>query len=1779
MDNVSGFAEGEVIKAKVVGETGFSVEYLYVTGSMRFSHPSSSVSESLAEYDLGAIDPDGTAGEIYVGRAYGGTAAISSSVSTITEPMTQSATSGSTEKITVASSASFSDQQIIKIDDERMKIVSADGLNTPSGSGTANTMVVLRDYNDTDNMAHADNSAVWVIDTDKEFLAGLVSTAQPYNSGQVFVSTGKYDSDKRGSGYILMNANPNDMSTPYIDIVERTGSGVYDLSLKTRLGDLSGLSSAYLYGDDEPGFGIYTENGFFSGAITAQTGSFAGVVHVATVQGGLETGEKISIGRQVSGNNDGIYINNNNYWYTTGAWKVGGGTNYLSLDNATDGNIDIRSETFNLSTSKLLLRSEQNNGMLSLGSTPNLDVSGSNAGIYMDGTGDFLLYGDASNYFKKDGTDIDIKAETFDLATSRMVLDSTATGSGRIALGVSPPASITSGEGFYADGVGNFLLGAASGDHLSWNAATSVLTIKGVIRQTSAGATLTDYVDRGTWAHSTAYLVNDLVQYSDGTNTSTYKCTGAHTSTNDTNSTTGRPDSATNSWAVYAAGSTGAAGSSGADAKTIITTADSLVFVKAQAGTLTPSSITVSGSGQNLTATGSWSTTAGTLTSEFKSGDLNSCTVTSGNFSDGMVVTFTTAGGDGSIKDSVTLKQLDEGSGTVQAILSNTAHVLPAASNGAVSSYAGSGTTIRVYEGATELTFVTGTPAAGQWAVSVGNTANITEGSVTDSGTYCTIGNHSGAADGTDEYVITYTITGKTANGTTFTSFTQDQSLSKSKSGVDGDDGSAGTDARAVAVTMGAQSFEYNTAGTTPSPSTTTVTATALNTTGTPYYEFIVDGSSAQNSTTATYTYTPEAAYSDMPEDILVKLREGGTGTTVLARDQITVLGLKAGSDAATIMLTNEAHTLPVNTAGTVTYTGAGTDIKAWSGTTALSYNTSGANTFSVVVASDTNITVGAASTVSTYTRRFADHSSMTADTANIVYTVTIRDSSAVATSFSKTQTFAKSHQGATGAEGDDGDAGAGVVYRGDFDTGDTYSATATRKDVVKYSSNYYICNTNGATGAWVSGEWDAFGAEFTSVATDVLLAQDATITRGLVIGTDGANSGFIRSTNAAVSSGTGFYFHEAGTSWLGARGGSYIGISSSGVVTAAGFTITTDYLTSNTSKSTYNSATSGVFLGTAGIGLGTGQFTVSAAGALHAISGDIGGWSLADGYLYGLTSGTPTSSPTDGIVFKSGGNSNIRVYEDGDWRLQIGYLASGVYGIAASSDTQTGTYAEQTAGDHLIFELSDNATQIGGWNFTSVSLQNQQGTNSSVEINAKYNYFAFRSGSYGSANSDGLYDNASINTEVNQDSAFTNENTSYTTGRDSFVHITSSNASTGFPLTISTIDTAPATAINETKYAGIQSGTTRNDGAGVYSSAPSDANMWKTTHTTTSARGWKIPADTAVRVSATFQVIGIDEVSTGASSYNQYECLTSVQVTMYNNDGQVIGAGPQMIGPEFMQSNIRVLTNNDPAIYTYFSRMTGTIHNVINLKSDENIDGFYYKVFTKTFAKNEASTADSMNVTLQSQTITSWDTKTVLSQKGLQVFNGPYQALRAGSGDIEITGNQTVKNYGNTGGRLMVTKYQSINNGLEINPEYNLYVGSTSTTGSEGSIGTTKNIVAYVSDKRLKDDITPISTPIEKIKQIGGYNFTWGTGSVRPGEKDVGVISQEVEEIMPEVIRNFTHRGLDVKKGATPGTFKSVLYDRMVPLLVEGIKEQQNQIDYLKDQLNSIVCGSLEPR
>jgi hypothetical protein len=98
---------------------------------------------------------------------------------------------------------------------------------------------------------------------------GTSGSAASYEEGQVLVSTGRLN-----TGYIKLNANPSDESTPYIDIVERTGSAYPDFELKARLGDLSGLSAGLV--GSNPGYGLYSQNVFLTGTITANYGNIGG---------------------------------------------------------------------------------------------------------------------------------------------------------------------------------------------------------------------------------------------------------------------------------------------------------------------------------------------------------------------------------------------------------------------------------------------------------------------------------------------------------------------------------------------------------------------------------------------------------------------------------------------------------------------------------------------------------------------------------------------------------------------------------------------------------------------------------------------------------------------------------------------------------------------------------------------------------------------------------------------------------------------------------------------------------------------------------------------------------------------------------------------------------------------------------------------------------------------------------------------------------------------------------------------------------------------------------------------------------------------------------------------------------------------------------------------------------------------------------------------------------------------------------------------------------------
>ena len=106
-------------------------------------------------------------------------------------------------------------------------------------------------------------------------------------------------------------------------------------------------------------------------------------------------------------------------------------------------------------------------------------------------------------------------------------------------------------------------------------------------------------------------------------------------------------------------------------------------------------------------------------------------------------------------------------------------------------------------------------------------------------------------------------------------------------------------------------------------------------------------------------------------------------------------------------------------------------------------------------------------------------------------------------------------------------------------------------------------------------------------------------------------------------------------------------------------------------------------------------------------------------------------------------------------------------------------------------------------------------------------------------------------------------------------------------------------------------------------------------------------------------------------------------------------------------------------------------------------------------------------------------------------------------------------------------------------------------------------DIVAFYSfsDRELKKDIRPIcgSLALEKVQQLQGVYYTWkDDGGSRAGNEEIGFIAQEVESVIPQLVREHERLGQE-------GKYKSVDYEHLVALLVEAIKEQQKQIDELK--------------
>ena len=151
---------------------------------------------------------------------------------------------------------------------------------------------------------------------------------------------------------------------------------------------------------------------------------------------------------------------------------------------------------------------------------------------------------------------------------------------------------------------------------------------------------------------------------------------------------------------------------------------------------------------------------------------------------------------------------------------------------------------------------------------------------------------------------------------------------------------------------------------------------------------------------------------------------------------------------------------------------------------------------------------------------------------------------------------------------------------------------------------------------------------------------------------------------------------------------------------------------------------------------------------------------------------------------------------------------------------------------------------------------------------------------------------------------------------------------------------------------------------------------------------------------------------------------------------------------------------------------------------------------------------------------------------------------------------------YSNGGDDAAFVLANTTNSGITsiaVKDDVGNYVGILTMSSSLATIGgelrVTGDITAfYSSDERLKNNISPIPDALEKVISISGNTFDWNSNSTHTG-RDVGVIAQEIEKVLPEIVTT------------RENGYKAVQYEKLVPLLIEAIKELKNEIDELKNK------------
>jgi len=225
-------------------------------------------------------------------------------------------------------------------------------------------------------------------------------------------------------------------------------------------------------------------------------------------------------------------------------------------------------------------------------------------------------------------------------------------------------------------------------------------------------------------------------------------------------------------------------------------------------------------------------------------------------------------------------------------------------------------------------------------------------------------------------------------------------------------------------------------------------------------------------------------------------------------------------------------------------------------------------------------------------------------------------------------------------------------------------------------------------------------------------------------------------------------------------------------------------------------------------------------------------------------------------------------------------------------------------------------------------------------------------------------------------------------------------------------------------------------------------------------------------------------------------------------------------------------------------------IRTAVEAASDSNV--FTDADHTKLNGIEASATADQTNAEIKAAVEAASDSNTFTDADHTKL-----NAIEA-SADVTDTTNVTAA------GALMdseladLAAVKAIDQGLTTSSDVrfdSLGIG-VAASGTTGHIKATNDIVAFASsDERLKDNIVEIEDALDKVESIKGVKFDWNDKQEIHEGHDVGVIAQDIEKVLPEIVET------------RDNGYKAVKYEKLTALLIQAVKELSAKVKELENK------------